>query len=207
MTEPQLAQQYGTDEKCLMKWATLVPSPECPKEEGVPAERSALPTHTGTHASQAHSWMRHRLEYSRWLHAKSLLGTSDISLEGPFDSLVAAVPHLPLSPMAAAICSGRFILRRWRMALTLPALLMNCILNISCYCRLQAAYRNYTINLVTAMAICLGQLLAGTKAAHGTAGVTQTWPHSAGECSTSALDALLAPSLFLKTNQSKVDHL
>lgn len=44
----------------------------CPKEEGVPAGRSALPTHTGTCASQARSWMCHRLEYSRWLHAKSL---------------------------------------------------------------------------------------------------------------------------------------
>lgn len=133
------------------------------------------------------------------------LGTSDISLEGPFDSLVVAVPHLPLRPMAAAICSGRFILRRWRLALTLPAL--NSILNISCYCRLQAAYRNYTIKLVTARAICSGRLLAGTKTAHGTAGVTQTWPRSAGECSTSALAAPLAPFLFLKTNWSKVDHL
>lgn len=133
------------------------------------------------------------------------LGTSDISLESPFDSLVVAVPHLPLSPMAAAICSGRFILRQWRTALILPAL--NSILNSSCYCRLQAAYRNYTIHLVAAIAICLGQLLAGAKAAHGTAGVTQTWPHSAGECSTSALDAPSAPFLFLKTNWSKVDHL
>lgn len=43
----------------------------CPKEEGVPAEHSALPTHTGTRASQAHSWMRHRLEHSRWFHATS----------------------------------------------------------------------------------------------------------------------------------------
>lgn len=116
-------------------------------------------------------------------------------------------PIFLLSPMAAAMCSGKFILRRWRTALTLPALLMNCILNISCYCRLQAAYRNYTINLVTATVICLGWLLAGTKTAHGMAGVTQTRPQGAGECSTSALDPLSAPSLFLKTNWSKVDHL
>lgn len=121
------------------------------------------------------------------------LGTSDISLEGPFDSLVVAVPHLPLSPMAAAICSGRFILRRWRLALTLPAL--NSILNISCYCRLQAAYRNYTIKLVTARAICSGRLLAGTKTAHGTAGVshpnlaTQRWgmQHLRPRCSVGSI--------------------
>lgn len=93
------------------------------------------------------------------------------------------------------------------MALTLPALLMNSILNISCYCRLQAAYRNYTINLLTATALCLGWLLAGTKTAHGMAGVTQTWPRSVGECSTSALEAPSAPFLVLKTKWSKVDHL
>lgn len=57
------------------------------------------------------------------------LGTSDIALEGPLDSLVVTGPHLPLSPMAATICSGSFILRHWRMALTLPALLINSILN------------------------------------------------------------------------------
>lgn len=138
-----------------------------------------------------------------------MLGTSDISLEGPFDSLVVAVSHLPLSLMAAAICSGRFILRQWRMALTPPAFLLNSILNISCYCRLQAAYRNSTINLVTAMVICSGWLLAGTKSRsqHGMAAATPTWPRSAGECSTSALDAPSAPLLFLKTNWSKVDHL
>lgn len=43
----------------------------CPKEEGVPLERSALPTHTGARASWAHSCMCHRLEHSRWFHAKS----------------------------------------------------------------------------------------------------------------------------------------
>lgn len=54
-----------------------------------------------------------------------VLGTSNISLKGAFDSLVVTEPHLPFSLRAAAICSGRFILRLRRMALTLPALLIN----------------------------------------------------------------------------------
>ena len=53
------------------------------------------------------------------------LRTGDISLEGPIYPLALAAPHLPLSLMAAAICSRGVVLRRWRMDLALPALLIN----------------------------------------------------------------------------------
>lgn len=48
-----------------MKGATLVLPPQLPQAGRCASEHSALPTHTGARASRAHSWMHHRLEYSR----------------------------------------------------------------------------------------------------------------------------------------------
>lgn len=97
----------------------------CQKEERTLAGTSLLPTHTEAHASEARLDASQARVFTMISRQTVVLRTSDISPEGPLHPPAPAVPHLLLGLVAAAICSSRVVLRRWRTALALPAFLIN----------------------------------------------------------------------------------
>lgn len=166
----------------------------CQKEERTLAGTSLLPTCTEAHASEVYSDASQARAFTMISRQTTVLRISDISPVAPLHPPAPAVSHLLLGLAAASICSSRVILRRWRMALALPAFLINrkrWVFHAIAGCRLLTAIAQLTW--------CKPSLFAQDGSLQVNA--RQEWPKP----SPAALRVSAAQLYFL--NQSKVDYL
>lgn len=177
----------------------------CRKEAHMLVGSSVLPTHTGTRASVACVRLRHRLAYAQWFHTTSWrcepvtflwkVPCTHRRWQHPISHSASWLP--PFAHPASFWGNGE------RTLPFQPFWLIASVLNISCYCEVQAACTNDRIMLVYAMAICSGRLLAGTETTHSTARVTPNQARSSGKCSAAARNVSAGLFSFFKKDGQK----